>query len=534
MQHSEQNRGLSRRLPQHVVRAWSRPNVRWWAVVIGFVAIALVARVYGLVLQGWTPDTYEQLEAARRLSDGELPISRFYPPGVAVTFAPFFLFLPATLETMVAINIGASLLLVVVVATQVRSATRDRGAALVAAGAVALSPWFVYFSRDVTFDVVNTLWVTAAILFVPSIRRCGWLGAGFFGVMVAVACTVRATNVLVLPAVLIYWIGLAEDWTPRGIARACTRTQPVAALLTFVASYLILTFIGGNFGTAATAPVSLTHVPGNLAFNYLVCFGLQAAIVVLPLAVLGGIEVWRRSPGLALASTYMILVFPLAFAPLPYANVRYSLPAFVFTLILAAHAPAAIREWCRRRQWAADIGRMRVSRVAIAGAYCAIAFVALMFVSVDVWLVATWKDRALESDESAYREMRPYLQNVPDGSVVVGTGVLGVKDSNQRVEFIDLIDVSLRQGGNYPATVSAITSDLSAALLEGRSVFYVYTRLDEPGVSQEGDNFGRPGPGFLAYYEALDRAYEMKPVVETDVDYFTLFQVLPEGASTTR
>jgi hypothetical protein len=337
-----------------------------------------------------------------------------------------------------------------------------------------------------------------------------------------------------LPAILIYWIALEEDWTTRGILRSCTRAQPLVALLTFVASYVVLTYIGGNFRTASGAPVSLAHVPGNLAFNYLTGFGLQAALILLPLAAIGGIEVWRRNRGLALASIYMVLVWPLTFAPLPYTNVRYSLPAFLFSLILAAHAPAAIGRWRVRSGRADNFRRMRAGRVALAGVYGAIALVALLFVSVDAWLIATWKDRASESDESAYREIRPYLESVPDGSVVVGTGVLGVKHSNQQVEFIDLIDISLRQGGNYPATVAAVTADLSTALREGRSVFYLYTRLEEPGVSQEGDNFGRPGPGFVAYYEALDREYEMKPVVETSVDYFTLFQVVPEVASTAR
>lgn len=506
----------------------------WEAGLVAIVALGLFLRVYGMALQGWTPDTYAQLDAARRLSEGDFPISRFYPPGVAVTFAPFFLFLPATLKTMLAINIGAALLLVAVVAIRVRKATGDREAALVAASAVALSPWCVYYSRDVTFDIVNTLWVTGVILFVPSVRRCGWLGAGAFGVIVAIACTVRATNVLVLPALLLYWIALSEEWTPRGIARSCIRVQPVAALVMFGASYALLTLIGGNFGTAATAPISLTQVPGNLVFNYLACFGLQAAIILLPLAVLGGIEVWRRSPGLAGASIYMILVWPLAFAPLPYMNARYSLPAYVFTLILASHAPAAIRRWRTRGQSVGHIGRILGSRTAVASSYCAIALVALVFVSIDVWIATTWERRVLKSDENAYQEIRLYLQQVPDGSVVVGTGVLGVKDSNERVEYVDLIDVSLREGGNYPATVASVTSDLSAALVEGHSVYYLYTRLDEPGVSQEGDNFGRPGPGFLAYYEALDQVYEMKPVVETAVDYFTLYQVVPVGASTRR
>jgi hypothetical protein len=167
-------------------------------------------------------------------------------------------------------------------------------------------------------------------------------------------------------------------------------------------------------------------------------------------------------------------------------------------------------------------------------AYGAIALVALMFASIDVWLAATWTDRVRKSDENAYQEIRPYLQRVPDGSVVVGTGVLGVKDSNQDVEYVDLIDVSLREGGNYPATVSSVTADVAGALADGRPVFYLYTRLEEPGISQEGDNFGRPGPGFIAYFDALDRTYEMQPVVETTVDYFTLYEVVPVSASTTR
>ena len=133
-------------------RAW--PLVCAAAVPASIVLLALFLRVYRLELQAWTPDTYEQLTAGRRLVAGEFPISVFYPPGVAITLAPAFLFFPQTLATQQGVIISASIILVAVAYFAMRSATNDRTAPVLLALGIALAPQIVYFSRDGFFDTM--------------------------------------------------------------------------------------------------------------------------------------------------------------------------------------------------------------------------------------------------------------------------------------------------------------------------------------------------------------------------------------------
>jgi hypothetical protein len=271
-------------------RAW--PLVRAAAVPAAIVLLALLLRVCRLELQAWTPDTYEQLTAGRRLVAGEFPISGFYPPGVAITLAPAFLFFPQTLATLQGVIIGSSLVLVVVAYFTMRSATKNRSAPVLFALGVALAPQIVYFSRDGLFDVINTAWIVSAILVVPWLRGRSLLVFAAYGALLAVAMNIRATNPAFLPALVIYWTDIGRVGFDRRAIRSALACRPVAvAGAAMVASYALLAYAGGSLGHAAShPPVTFEHAGENTAFYALAELGdVLSAPLILVLAVLGSI-----------------------------------------------------------------------------------------------------------------------------------------------------------------------------------------------------------------------------------------------------
>ena len=79
-------------IPAETLARWTaraRPLVAEAALPGAIVLLALFLRVYRMELEAWLPDTYEQLTASRNLVHGVFPPSDIYPPGVAVTMAPW-------------------------------------------------------------------------------------------------------------------------------------------------------------------------------------------------------------------------------------------------------------------------------------------------------------------------------------------------------------------------------------------------------------------------------------------------------------
>lgn len=486
----------------------------WEGGLVAIVALGLFLRVYGMALQGWTPDTYEQLEAGRRLAAGEFPISQIYPAGVAVTMAPFFAIFPATLMTMQVVIIGTSLVLIALGPIAVRRATGDGVAAHILALCFAAMPLFVYFSRDGLFDVVNTMWIVGAVLLVPELRRRGLSFAAWYGVGLAVACSVRITNIILPSAIVVYWLALER---PRGIVDALQcliDRRLISAGVALFATYGLLTCIGGWMAGTGDASVGVGQVPYNVVFNVAFEFGGPlAAIVLFPLAVIGATEVWRRSQALAIVSVYMLATWPLPYLVLPYANSRYMLPAFAFALIFVAHSPSAIRRLAHE-------GRFRTRHWQWV-AYVVAAILAIGYLAADVQLLAGWHEQAGRSNEAAFRLLRPRIAELPADTVLVSTATRGVRDSNERIQYFDLIDYSIDRGSTREAVdagVASIANDVRA----GRPVYYLHTGLDA-----DDDNLGRAGLSFGAYYEGLDAAFDMELVLDTSIKDIRLYRVEP-------
>ncbi len=492
-------------------RAW--PALRGAAVPACIVLLALLLRVINLQLQAWTPDTYEQMTAAHRLVAGDFPISTFYPPGVAITLAPAFVLFPQTLATQQAVIIASSLVLVAVTYVAMRHATPDRIAPALLALGIALAPQFVYFSRDGLFDMINTAWVVSAILVVPWLRGRSLAVFAAYGALLAVAMSIRATNPVFLPALVIYWTDIGRiGLDRRALWRAVWRRELIVAGVAMVAAYALLAYLGGSLGHASQARTTFAHVADNTAFYALAVFGdVLSAPLIIVLAALGSIYLWSRNRSLLFVSIYMLAIFPLAHVPLPFANNRYVLPSLVFALLLAAHAPAAVISMTAplpaivRNTWRA----MALSVILLLGFY---------YIAADSYMVRDWPKSAAQSDEAGYRQLRPSIAALPPGSLLVSGGTRGVRDSNSRVEYLDLIDYPGEDTG--PQSVEKIMQRVQIALTQGRPVYYLYTRIEGLNTT-----LGRSLPGYETYFNTASQRFHVTEVFATDVKFFALYKI---------
>jgi hypothetical protein len=483
------------------------------AVPLGILALALFLRTWRFELHGWTPDTYEQLDATKRLLAGDSPLSRLYPPGIAITMAPALLILPATLASMQAVIIGASLALIAVSYVLVLKATGDRVAATLLAAAIAIAPAFVYFSRDALFDVVGTAWIISAIALVPALRGRGLWAFVAYGAMLSIAVNVRATNAAFLPALLIYWSDIgAGEVRPRALLASLIRRELFVAGGVLVGLSALYAYIGGWTGNASGAPLTFAAFGKHLQHYAAAEFGYWGAFVLVPLAIAGGMDLWRRNRALLFVAVYMLAVWPLAHAPLPFASGRYMLPPLVFALLLAAHGPAQLGRISA--QWS-SAGRLAVHGAMVTG----IAALGFVWCGLDAGMLYHWPSLAGQSDEAAYRELRPVIAALPPGALLVSTGTRGVRDSNRAIDYLDLIDYSI-VAGNTSARVQGVLDRVTRARGEGRAVYYLRTRLEA-----NGDNLGTGGAGFDRYFDALSGTTRMTESHRTSVPDFVLYRV---------
>jgi hypothetical protein len=501
--------------------AW--PGARAIAIPLAIVALALFLRTWRLEVQGWTPDTYEQLDATKRLIAGEFPVSYLYPPGVAITMAPFLQVLPATLASMQIVIIGSSLLLVAVSYVFVVKATGDRVAAALLALGVAIAPEFVALSRVGLFDLIGTTWIISAIVLVPALRGRGLWAFALYGVMLSIAINIRANNAAFLPLLVIYWCADGGvPFRPRAIVAAVLRRELLLALGVMTALSLLYAWIGGWTSNAQRAPFTIAPYAAHVAFYAGAEFGSVAGVVIAPLAALGASELWRRNRTLLIVAIYMLVVWPLVHAPLPFINTRYMLAPLLFALMLAAHAPAAIARM--GAGWEAE-SRRAAARAVIGG----VVILGLGWAVFDGAMLYTWPDLAAQSHEAAYRQLRPVVAQLPPGSLFVSPGTRGVRDSNTTIEYLDVMDYSIAGGGNPPERIQGIADQVAAARADGRAVYYLYTPFEGLGgnlahpLTRNSDGAG--GPGYDRYYDGITARFGVTEAYRTTVKYFILYRV---------
>jgi len=493
-------------------RAW--PAIRAAAIPASIVLLALLLRVVRLELQAWTPDTYEQMTAAHRLVSGQFPLSTFYPPGVAVTLAPAFVLFPQTLATQQGVIITASLVLVLAAYLGTQRTTPDAIAPVLLALGVATAPQFVYFSRDGFFDAMNAAWIVSLILVVPWLRGRSIAVFAAYGVLLAVAVSIRATNPAFLPALIIYWADIGRTgFSPRKIWRATFRRELIVAGASMVAVYVFFAYIGGSFSRAAASSPAFGHAAGNIVFYAVAEFGgpLGAPFISV-LAALGGTYLWRHNRTLLFVSAYMLTIVPLGYVPLPFANNRYMLPSLTFALLLAAHAPAAVIELTARQPAAA-----RNAWRALAGGFALL--LCTYFAAADTVMLVQWPSNASLSDEAGYRQLRPVIAALPADALIVSGGTRGVRDSNRAIEYLDLIDYSLSTD-NGPQRVDEIMQRIQGALDQRRPVYYLYTSVEGINIS-----FTATGAGYQPYFDATQQRFRLTEAFATNLKFFKLYRI---------
>jgi hypothetical protein len=101
----------------------------------------------------------------------------------------------------------------------------------------------------------------------------------------------------------------------------------------------------------------------------------------------------------------------------------------------------------------------------------------------------------------------------------VSGGTRGVRDSNDHIEYLDLIDHSLTTD-NGPVRVNEVMDRMGEAIAGGRPVYYLYTRIEGLDVS-----LSRMGPSYQPYFDAASQRFHVTPVRETSLKFFTLYKV---------
>jgi hypothetical protein len=492
-----------------------------WAALASVVGVGLFLRLYRLDgFLTFYPDSYAQLRAVENLLAGHVPVSYFYPPGVAIFLAPTFAVFPDTLATMQGVVLFAGLALIVVAHAATLRLTGDRRAALLHATAVAIASIFVYHSRASLFDVINTLTIAAAFVLAPVIARRGTAWQVAYGVLLFVTITVRFTNPVILPALfLASLLAAGMPLSARG-AFDHLRSRPVLTV-GLVAGALYAAYLGTAFTTlvrfgnpsAGSVFDAAGYVPrlGRYVLAALtgqdeelsVEDGLLAP-AVLVLALIGGRRLWETNRQAALPIAVLVALWLPVHATYNVFQARYAMPAFFFVLLLAAYGVSVCAESLRHasRPW---------QRVGLVGLLAlSVALFLGRNVSQDIHYLRVWAVQKGENGrETAYHELRDVLSGL-DGprSVLLSSQALAVDRANEAMVTYDLLEHSESYGINEDSIERLLAYTREQHAL-GKTVYYHYTEFEDVQ-----SRFRKYELGFDAYFAALEREFAVEEIYQ--------------------
>jgi len=333
--------------------------------------------------------------------------------------------------------------------------------------------------------------------------------------VLSLALSVRLTNVFVLPALVIAYTGDRPDGNYRERLWRALGTRPlhVIGLTTLVITFLLLV-PGLVSGSSADAHVTLRYAPAHVLFYQFVMLGGLAIPIVAPMALVGARRVWRAAPSTLIAVAYVFLVWPFVHAPFHFVNERYMLMPLFFALLLATHGPA---EWWR----IAGTRRPAFARMGRTTAVMAPLLLAAVYVLIVGQMLRGWGDDVGLSDESALEELRPVVAAVDDDALVVTAIARGFHSPGDNREYFDLIDhrIDMR---DRTSSVAAVISTIDRALMEGRSVYYVYSRFEE-----DGENAGLGGAGIDIYFSGVEDTYAIRELFRAQQPEYRVYRVMP-------
>lgn len=479
----------------------SGTHFRDLTLIIALILLALFVRVYRLELLGWVPDTYDRVVDARGVSEGRFPQSRLYLPGMSLLLAPLAAVFPNSLSAVQALVIVSGASMVPVGYISALNVTHDRRTALLFGFTMAMLPAYVHFSRDGLFDMINTLLIVISVLVVPQITRQNLFLCALYALLLAVIVNIRATNVFLLPVLILYHaavIGVVRH--PRRVLSSLTSPQCITIAIILMLAGALSVILGNWTTNAAGVPVTLRTFIHNFAtYQSKLVYGSVGSFCVVPLAFAGARRLHRLNSPLLIAGLAIIIVWPLAHAPLSFASARYMLPPLFFVFLLVTLGPAEVLSFASKigNKWRPPVLAYLVLAVGLLG------FIFLVGTGL---IIGNWHNRAAESDEGLFREFRPVVRNLGQRSLVISAVSRGFTGSEGGIEFVDLIDLWLDHG-RRPDGLPGLISLVEDYLAEGRQAYYLYSRF-ESGIDFQGG--GRDH--YDDYFEAINDKYQLTPV----------------------
>lgn len=488
-----------------------------WASLAAIVGFGLFLRLYGMDgVITYYPDSYSQLRAVENLLSADFPLSYLYPPGVALFLAPFFAVLPNTLTTLQAAVTTAGIALIVVAYAASRATTGDGRAALFFAAAVAIGTTFVFYSRVAFFDVINTLLIALSLFLAPAVARRGPAALLPYGLLVFATVTVRFTNLIILPALLL--ASLAAGTQPLSFRLVLDQLRSRATLTVgFIVAALYAAYVATTiesltrFSNAETGsivdfggylPRLGQYIQANLTGSW-ETFSLEAgllAMTVLIFAAVGAHRLWHTNRGLLIPIAFLILVWSPVHAVYEVFNSRYVMPSFFLVLLLATLGLSVGLQWWRtlERPW------QRVGLATLLA--CGVTLYAARQISQDLLFYQDWP----EGREVAYNDLRIVLSDLEgDRSVLVSSQSLAVDRANPAMTNYDLLVHSETYGINSDST-ARLVSYVEERHAEGKTVYYHYTEFEDVQ-----SRFRKYELGFDAYFAALQREFSVRELVRS-------------------
>ena len=509
------------------------PRAPVWAGSAGMVALGLFFRFYQL--DGYVtfyPDTYAQLRAVQNLVSGHLPISYFYPPGVAIFMAPAFLILPDTLLTLQAVIMVAGLALIVLAYVVCSATTGDRRAALLYAAAVSAGVTFVFHSRIALFEVINTLLIALSLFLAPWAARRGFRTLLPYALLVFAMVTVRLTNVIVLPALFLASLDLGVRDLSRRLVLERLRSKA-----TLTVGLVVLALYTAYVGTAyssltrfanphAESVVRLEGYPVRvgqyLAASLLGYEGefawpdLAAAGGVLLLAVVGAHRLWQTNRALLLPLAYLIVSWWLVHALYFAFWSRYAMASFFLVLMLAALGLSVCLEHWRSLRFAWQ-------RV---GAAFLLTTALTLFVggqiAQDIVVLRDVRDSPARNAEANYEDIRAFLRGLEgSSSVLLSSQALAVDHADLSMITYDLVRHSETHGINA-GSIDRLLAYVREQQAKGKTVYYHYT-----GYEEKGSRLHKHQLGFDAYFQAVQQEFSLRELTQAELGPQRLYVIEP-------
>ncbi len=473
-------------------------------ILTGLVVVAIFLRTYQLEPFAFVPDQYDRLTDAQLMLSGKLPESQIYPPGTALLLViPFALF-SASLLTLQGVTSAFGIALVPLAYLGVARLTGDKRAGIILASFCALSPLLVLYSRAGYFDIMVTFLVALAVFLVPSLRGRSLVAFVAYGFLLALLVNIRPTNVLLIPAVVLYWLTLAGAGLSPSRLRSEVMSARVATTAATFTGLCLLSIVAGEwFGGGYSGLVSFENFFRNLLYYWGFAVSNWLGLFLVPPALAGAARLWRLNRPLMLAVAWIVVTWPLAHAPFLFADGRYMTPVLFFVLMLAALGFSSL---LRR----SDQSQGLRSKVGPASAVLSLAFLVLLFGGVSAQIPWRWHRFAAVSDAGLAKEIRPVIEGLGSDAVLVSSVTRALQDAQPHPEFLDLFDRSLaekdrRQG----AALNALA--MRQALDEGRDLYYLYSHMEAAdarigGVFEDHD----------VYFDVVSQEFTLTELVRTE------------------